>query len=310
MSSIKFGLWVPQAGLAFAGIKQRAQLADRLGFHSMWFVDHMWTRGLPQMDQLEAWTLMSATAAITEQLRIGTLVLCNSYRNPALLAKMAASLDNVSNGRLLLGLGAGWMDEEYRAYGYPFPAVRVRIEQLEEALAIIKRLFTEPQASFQGKYYAIEEAVNNPKPVQKPYPPILIGGAGERRLLRVVAEHADIWNCPNNAALELPHKLEVLQRHCEAIGRDFASLEISEQCIVVLGASEQEVQQKRQFAKRALGNVFDIDRTALTGTPEQLIEAIAARRRQGVTFFTMLFGDLNQPETLELFAEKVAPAFA
>lgn len=310
MSRIKFGLFLPQVGVPFAVIKERAQLADRLGYHSIWFVDHMWSRGLPDLDHLEAWTLMSATAAVTERLGIGTLVLCNSYRNPAFLAKMAASLDNVSNGRMLLGLGAGWMDEEYRAYGYPFPSVRVRLEQLEEALAIIKLLFTQPRANFQGKYYAVAEAVNNPKPVQKPYPPILIGGAGEKRLLRIVAEHADIWNCPNNAAHELVHKLEVLQRHCDAVGRDPANIEVSEQCVMVLGRNQKELQEKMKFAKRVLGAVFDIDKTALCGTPDQLIEAIQARSRQGVTFFTMLFGDLNQPETLELFAEKVAPAFA
>jgi len=130
MSRVKFGLFAPQVGVPFSVIKERAQLADRLGYHSIWFVDHMWSRGMPDLDHLEAWTLMSATAALTERIGIGTLVLCNSYRNPALLAKMASSLDNVSNGRLLLGLGSGWMDEEYRAYGYSFPSARVRVEQL------------------------------------------------------------------------------------------------------------------------------------------------------------------------------------
>ena len=151
--------------------------------------------------------------------------------------------------------------------------------------------------------------MNNPKPVHKPYPPILIGGAGEQRLLRVVAEHADIWNCPNNAALELEHKLGVLKRHCEAIGRNPQEIEVSEQCVVVLGRDDKDLRSKLQFAKRVLGAVFDIEKTALRGTPDQLVDAIHARNRQGVTFFTMLFGDLNQPETLELFAEKVAPAF-
>lgn len=310
MSRVKFGLFAPQVAVPFAAVRERAQLADRLGFHSIWFVDHMWSRGLPDLDHLEAWTLMSATAAVTERLGIGTLVLCNSYRNPALLAKMASSLDNVSNGRLLLGLGSGWMDEEYRAYGYSFPSARVRVEQLDEALTIIKLLFTQSRASFQGKYYAVEDAVNNPKPVQKPHPPILIGGAGEKRLLRVVAEHADIWNCPNNAASELERKLDVLKRHCDAIGRDPQTIEVSEQCVVVLGRDEQDLRHKLEFAKRALGAVFDIDNTALRGTPDQLVDAIQARSRQGVTFFTILFGDLNQPETLELFAQKVAPAFA
>ncbi len=310
MSRVRFGLFLPQVGVPFGVIKERVQLADRLGFHSAWFVDHMWSRGLPDLDHLEAWTLMSATAAVTERIGIGTLVLCNSYRHPALLAKMVASLDNVSNGRLLLGLGAGWMEEEYRAYGYSFPSARIRIEQLEEALAIIKLMLSEPRASFQGKYYAVDEAVNNPKPIQKPHPPILIGGAGEKRLLRVVAEHADIWNCPNNVAPLLTQKLDALKRHCDAIGRDPQTIEVSEQCLMILGRDEKDLRQKTQFAKQALGAVFDIDKTALRGTPEQLIEAIQNRSRQGVTLFTTLFGDLNQPETLELFASQVVPAFA
>jgi F420-dependent oxidoreductase-like protein len=307
---VKFGLFLPQVGVPFTVIKERVQLADRLGFHSVWFVDHMWSRGLPDLDHLESWTLMSAVAAITERIGIGTLVLCNSYRSPSLLAKMAASLDHVSNGRLLLGLGAGWMEEEYTAYGYSFPTARIRIEQLDEALSVIKLLLTEPRASFQGKYYAIEDAVNNPKPKQKPRPPILIGGAGEQRLLRVVAEHADIWNCPNNVATLLPQKLEALRRHCDAIGRDPQTIEVSEQSIMVLGSDDKDLRNKMQFAKQAFGAVFDIEKTALRGTPAQLIEAIHNRSRQGVTFFIGLFGDMNQPETLELFANEVAPAFA
>jgi F420-dependent oxidoreductase-like protein len=310
MSATKFGLFYPQVGVDFAAIRERARVAERAGFHSIWFVDHMWSRGLPDLDHLEAWTLMSATAACTERLRIGTLVMCNSYRNPALLAKMAASLDNVSGGRFLLGLGAGWMDEEYRAYGYSFPSVQVRIEQLDEALCILKLMFTEKHANFEGKYYSINDAINNPLPLQKPHPPILIGGAGERLLLRVVARHADIWNCPNNAATELPHKLEVLHRHCDAVGRDPASIEVSEQCVVVLGSDEADLKKKLAFARATVGTVFDIDKTGLVGTPDQLIQKIEARRRQGVTFFTMIFGDLNSAETIQLFGELVAPALA
>jgi len=308
MAAMKFGLFFPQVGVPFSVIRERAQLGDRLGYDSILFVDHMWSRGMADMDHLEAWTVMSATAAITERLKIGALVLCNSYRNPALLAKMAASLDAVSNGRLLLGIGAGWMDEEYRAYGYSFPSTRTRIEQLDEALEIIKRMFAEPRATFQGKYYAVEEALNNPKPVQRPHPPILIGGAGEKFMLPVVARHADIWNCPNNVAAELPRKLAVLHDHCAAINRDPSQIEVSEQAIVVLGKDDAKFKQKWGFAKGALGRVFDLDKTAFRGTPQQVVDQLHKRREQGVTFFTILFGDFHQPETLELFAEKVAPA--
>jgi len=310
MAQIKFGLFFPQVAVDFRTVKARAQLADRVGFHSIWFVDHMWSRGLPDLDHLEAWTLMSATAAVTERIGVATLVLCNSYRNPALLAKMVSSLDNVSGGRFLLGLGAGWMDEEYRGYGYPFPSPRVRIEQLDEALTVMKLLFSEARANFEGKYYSVADAANNPKPVQKPHPPILIGGAGEKLLLRVVAQHANIWNCPNNVAEQLPQKLEVLKRHCDSIGRDASEIEVSEQTIVVIGKDESDLKQKLGFAKKMLGNVFDIDKTGLVGTPDQLIEQIAKRNRDGVSFFTMMFGDLNSAESIELFAEKVAPAFS
>ncbi|MBI4515438.1 MAG: TIGR03560 family F420-dependent LLM class oxidoreductase [Deltaproteobacteria bacterium] len=305
---MKFGLFFPQVGVPFPVIRARAQLADQLGYDSIMFVDHMWSRGMPEMDHLEAWTVMSATAVLTERLKVGALVLCNSYRNPALLAKMAASLDAVSNGRLIFGIGAGWMDEEYRAYGYPFPSARTRIEQLDEALELIKRMFAAPSATFQGKYYGVEEAVNNPKPVQLPHPPILIGGAGEKRLLAVVARHADIWNCPNNAAAELPRKLAVLHDHCTAIGRDPNTIEISEQTIVVLGKDEAAFKQKWELAQATLGRVFDLEKTALRGTPAQVIDQLRARCQQGVTSFMILFGDFHAPETLALFAERVAPA--
>ena len=310
MGQTKIGLFFPQVGVPYPAILERAKLADRLGYHSLWVVDHMWARGIPDMDHLEAWTLMTALAVSTERLRIGTLVLCNSYRNPALLAKMASTFDLVSNGRLEIGLGAGWMDEEYRGYGYPFPSIKVRIEQLDEGLVVMKKLFTESRATFEGKYYSLDDAANNPKPMQKPHPPILIGGAGEKLLLRVVAEHANTWNCPNNASTELPRKLEVLRRHCDTVGRDPNEIEVSEQCVCVLGEDEKDFKSKWTTAKQLLGSVFDLEKTAFRGTPEQVTEQLIARRAQGVTFFTILFSDFHTPETLQLFAERVAPALA
>jgi F420-dependent oxidoreductase-like protein len=270
----------------------------------------MWSRGLPELDHLEAWTLMSAVAAVTERIRIGTLVLCNSYRNPALVAKMASSLDAVSNGRLVLGLGAGWMEEEYRAYGYPFPKLRVRAEQLEEGIEVIKRLFRGERATYQGKYYSLDEAVNRPTPIQKPHPPILIGGGGEKVILPIVAHHADIWNCPNNHATELPRRLAVLRRHCESAGRDPAEIEVSEQCVVVLGENEKAFEANWERAKKMLGSVFDLEKTAYRGTPDRLVDQFRARAEQGVRFFIFLLSDFHAPESLALFAEKVLPAFA
>lgn len=310
MSSVKFGLFYPQVGQSFADYSQRAQQAEKLGYDSVFCVDHMWQRGLPEVDHLEAWTLLSALAPQTEKIRLGALVLCNSYRNPALLAKMVASLDHVSAGRLVLGIGSGWMDEEYRGYGYQFPPTLERIEQLDEALEVIKRLMTEKCADFQGKYYHLDQAYNRPAPVQKPYPPILIGGGGEKYMLRVVARHADIWNCPNNHSLEFESRFNALRRHCDDIGRDPAEIEVSEQCFIVVGKDQDDFAKKWEVANMMLGSSFDLESTAFRGTPDQVVEQLQKRVQQGVTFFTFLSGDFHAPETLELIAEQVMPAFS
>ncbi len=309
MSNVKFGLFYPQVGQSFDVFRERTQLAEKLGYDSVFCVDHMWQRGLPEVDHLEAWTLLSALAPATERLRLGALVLCNSYRNPALLAKMAATLDNISGGRLILGIGSGWMDEEYRGYGYPFPPTLERIEQLDEALEVIRRLFTEKCADFQGKYYTLDQAYNRPAVVQKPYPPILIGGGGEKFMLRVVARHADIWNCPNNHSAEFEQRLAALHRHCEDVGRDPSEIEVSEQAFIVVGTDQADFEKKWGTAKKLLAG-FDLENTAFRGTPEQVVEQLRKRVAQGVTFFTFLSGDFHAPETLELLASEVIPHVA
>src|SRR5229473_2710650 len=145
----EFAVFSPQAAQSFKALVDRARHAESLGYHSLWLVDHMWTRGMPDLDHVECLTMMTALAARTEKLRIGTLVICNSYRNPALLAKSLTTIDHVSNGRLEVGIGAGWMDEEYRAYGYQFPSMGARLKQLEEGLQILKQMFTEKKATFK-----------------------------------------------------------------------------------------------------------------------------------------------------------------
>jgi F420-dependent oxidoreductase-like protein len=302
------GIFLPQVGLDFAALVARAEAAEQAGFHSLWLADHMWARGTPDLDYPEVWTMLTALAVRTTRLRLGPLVLCNSYRNPALVAKMAATFDRIAAGRLELGLGAGWMDEEYRGYGWNFPSARVRIEQLEESLEVMRRLFTEPCSTFQGKYYALDDARSNPKPLQTPWPPITIGGGGERFLLRVVAKYADRWNCPMNVAHELPHKLHVLRSHCAAEGRDPAAITVSEQVLVVLGADEAEFESKWTAAKRTLGGFADLDAIAVRGTPEQVAAGLREKVAAGVRLFTIMFGDFALPETIHLFGERVMPA--
>jgi len=309
-ASVSCGLFFPQVGTDFAGLVERARACEEGGFHSIWLVDHMWARGLPDVDHLEIWTALSALAARTSRLRLGSLVLCNSYRNPALVAKMAASLDQISGGRLELGVGAGWMDEEYRGYGYNFPATRVRIEQLDEGLEVMRRLFTEARSTFQGKYYALDDAANNPKPAQRPHPPITVGGAGERLLLKVVAKHADRWNCPMNAAADLAHKLDILRSHCKDVGRDPAEITVSEQVLVVLGKDRADFEQRWTMAKQLLGGFADVEAVAVRGTPDEVAAGLQAKVDAGVRLFTIMFGDFAPPETIRLFGEQVRPALA
>jgi F420-dependent oxidoreductase-like protein len=307
-SQVECGLFFPQVGTDFGGLVERARACEETGWHSLWLADHFWARGLRDVDHLEIWTALGALAARTTRLRLGSLVLCNSYRNPALVAKMAASLDQISDGRLELGMGAGWMDEEYRGYGYNFPPVRVRIEQLEEGLEVIRRLFTEPRATFQGKYYALDDAPNNPKPRQKPWPPITIGGAGEQKLLRLVARYADRWNCPMNAAADLAHKLEVLRSHCGEVGRDPAAITVCEQVIVVLGKDDADFAQRWAMAKQMLGGFADLDAIAVRGTPARVVAGLREKVERGVRLFTIMFGDLAPAETIRLFGAEVLPA--
>ncbi len=300
---VGFGVFSPQAGLPFKALRERASSLERLGYHSIWLVDHFWNRGVPDADVLECTATMSALAAITEKLRIGSLVLCNSFRNPAMLAKVMASIDNISGGRLEIGLGAGWMDEEYRAYGYVFPSMGERLRQLEEGVQILKAMLTNKQSSFEGRYYKVADAYNNPQPVQKPHPPITIGGSGEKVMLKLVAKYADRWNCPAGYR-SFEQKFNALKQHCEAVGRDFKSINISEQLLVCIGANDNEVEDRWKISQR-----LPFWRTAIKGTPPQVIEQLRERIKRGVQFFTIIFGDLNSPASINLFAREVIPAF-
>ncbi|MGE0821552.1 MAG: TIGR03560 family F420-dependent LLM class oxidoreductase [Candidatus Binatia bacterium] len=309
---IKFALFQPQVTLTFPLLKERALAAEEYGFHSIWLPDHMWVRGAPQLDYLESWTALAALAAATSKIRLGGLVFCNSYRNPAFFAKMAATLDNVSNGRLELGLGAGWMDEEYTAYGYEFPSGGVRATQLREGVEIIKKMFTEEKPSYSGKYYTINEAHNNPKPVQKPHPPITIGAIAEQKMLKLVAEHADGWNCPAAASHRLEKKWRVIVDYCKALGRNPDEIEISEQVVGVLGKDRADFERKYPLAKQTLGRLADLDKTALQGDPAEFIAGVKEKNRKGVTLFTIVFSDVAQDDflaTLKLFSQEVMPAF-
>lgn len=190
-------------------------------FTGFWLFDHFVPiNGHVEGPCLDGWTLLGALAAATQRVRLGLMVGCNEYRYPAVLAKIATTVDQVSNGRLDMGLGAGWFETEYKMYGIPFPPPVQRIRELDEACQVIKLLWTQELADFDGKYYRLEGARHEPKPIQKPYPPIVIGGSGEKMTLRVVARHADIWNFGGGPPEEALRKSRILDEHCAAIGRD------------------------------------------------------------------------------------------
>jgi F420-dependent oxidoreductase-like protein len=308
MKKVKFGVMLRQEKIDFKSIRETAKLCDDLGYHSVWFYDHILGMGAIDQDIYESWTLMSALSTVTSRARIGTLVLCNSFRHPSLLSKMAATLDNISGGRLEFAIGAGWLEPEYRAYGYPFLDTTTRIEQLREAVKIIRAMWTEGNATFNGKYYRVKEAYSNPKPVQKPMP-IIIGGSGEKYLLRVVAELADGWNCPASAAAEYDRKLNALKNHCRAVGRDINEIEISEQTVCVITKDKTELTEKLEKAQKRYGFFGDIEKTGIVGTPDECIERIRRKAEKGVSKFTIFFSDIMNPDTLRFFAKEVIPAF-
>ena len=306
---IRFGALLRQADNRWASIAESARIADETGFDSIHFIDHLLALPDPQGDVLEAWTTLTACAGITKRVKLSANVLCNSFRSPALLAKMGATLDHVSGGRFELAIGAGWHEPEYHAYGFDFPSPGVRIAQLAEAVPLIKRLWTGERVDFEGKYYRVRGGICRPRPLQSPRPTIVIGGAGEKKMLRLVAEEADVWNASAGNYAQLDRKIAVLREHCAVVGRDPATLEMSLQDLVVIAADDIALKPLLDDARRRLSFFGNVDEIATIGTPERCIETLRRKAAQGITSFVCLFTDGGQPETVRLFGERVIPAF-
>ncbi len=308
---IDFGVYLPQLGFTFPQIRERAKAADRLGYHSIWFMDHFYPPAMPTVPSFEAWTTVSALAMVTERIRLGHLVICNGFRHPALLAKMATSLDVISNGRVELGIGTGSVPPEHKQFDVHFPPFRERTERLEESVLIIKSLFTQEETSFKGKYYTLEKAPNLPRPVQKPHPPITIGGGGEKYTLPLVARHADAWNCPTYSLGELEKKIAVLRSECAKIGRNPGTLRLTEEAVLAIARSKADLPSVMETAKRRYpGKGWGLEASGYIGTPDDIIKRIKERAALGVSLFAFFFYDRAEPATLELFAKEVMPAFA
>lgn len=309
MPKIDFGVMLRQQKIEFSRIKETAQLCDDLGYHSVWFYDHILGMGGIEVDIYEAWTLMSSLCSVTNDIKLGTMVLCNSFRPPALLAKMGATLDVISGGRLEFAIGAGWFEPEYTSYGYDFPNTKTRIEQLAESVQIIKTMWTEQNPTFSGKYYSIKDAYCNPKPLQTPHPPIQIGGSGEKHLLRVVAEHADEWNCPATAAEHFDSKLKALEGHCEDIGRNIKDIALSQQNVCIIVDNQNDLEDKLSFGKKRYGFFGDIEKFGIIGTPDDCIKKINENYEKGIKKYTIFFADIMNHDTLNYFAKEVMSEF-
>ncbi len=308
--TMQFGVWLPQAWNgdfresndpveAYETMTHIAQTADEAGFTSVWLIDHVDT--LPRSSQeiaFEAWTTTAALARDTRRVRIGQLVTCNGFRNPALLAKMASTVDVLSHGRLHFGIGAGWAEQEYRSYGYEYPDAPTRLRHLREAVQVILAMWTQEEAVFEGTYYQVRGAINQPKGVQQPHIPLLIGGGGEKVTLKLVAQYGDACNVSGDIAT-IQHKFDVMRAHCEAVGREYESIHRTSTVFCSLAdTDEQALAQVPAFFR---GQMND---RALLGNPETIRRRLGELEAAGVQELIVSFFPRTDPEQLRRFARE------
>jgi alkanesulfonate monooxygenase SsuD/methylene tetrahydromethanopterin reductase-like flavin-dependent oxidoreductase (luciferase family) len=286
------GLYLPQLRMEFSTIEERVFMAESLGFDSVWFMDHLAAPALPEADTLEAWTTAAALARRTSRIRLGHLTLANAFRHPALLAKMAVTLDVVSEGRLDLGLGWGSVEEELRRYSYPVESNKARATRLAETLEILERMFRGERFSFRGRFHELEDAIGRPVPVQ-PKIPIHIGGGGRRYTLPLAARYADWWNCPSYAVDDLEELMPLA-----------GNARVSVQHPIGLATNKATREAVHEEAERRFGAWGGL----ITGTPQEVADALSREAALGVELFILQFWDFGTAKTLRLFAREVAPA--
>lgn len=314
-----FGVFIPQGWKMelstipdpegkWAKAVEIATLAEELGYDSLWVYDHFHNVPRPAHEAVfECWTTLAAISQRTSRIRLGQMVGCNSYRQPSLLAKITSTLDVISGGRLDWGIGAGWYENEYQGYGYEFAPPRVRIGMLREAVEIVRSMWTEPETTYDGRYYQLRRANCDPKPVQRPHPPVLIGGGGEQLTLRVVARLADRSNFGGKPH-EFAHKCEVLKQHCKEVGRDYDEIEKTMSGEVFVRQTEAEL--VAAGSKSLWGEPLESWREGnLVGTPDQVAEKIQRYVELGCTSFMPWCSDYPSDETVRLLAAKVIPQF-
>ncbi len=326
---MRFGLFVPQGWrLDLTGIDTKDHWATMLGvaqaaedgpFESVWVFDHFHTVPVPTQEAThEAWTLMAALAAATGRVRLGQMCTCMGYRNPAYLAKVAATVDVISGGRAEMGIGAGWYEHEWRAYGYGFPGAGDRIGMLEEGVEIMHQLWTTGTATLDGKHYQVDGAICRPLPLQDGGIPLWIAGGGEKKTLRIAARYARYTNF-DGAPEAFARKSEILAGHCRELGTDFDAITRSANYNVVLGETDKDVKDRLAWMKDHLlrsgvpQDIADVRMRefttgTMTGTPELVAERLAALGELGMSYAILNFAEVAYDRTaLTLFTEKVAP---
>jgi F420-dependent oxidoreductase-like protein len=328
---MRFGLFVPQGWrLDLAGISPAdhwnvmldvARAAEDGSFESVWVYDHFHTTPAPTQEAThEAWTLMAALGAATSRVRLGQMCTCMAYRNPAYLAKVAATVDVISGGRAEMGIGAGWYEHEWRAYGYGFPPAGERLGMLDEGVQIMRSLWADGTATFEGKHYQVDGAICRPLPLQPGGVPLWIAGGGEKKTLRIAAKYAAYTNFDGTPE-GFQRKSGLLEEHCREVGTDFGAITRSSNYNVIIGATQAEVAEKLEWLRSHLAPYLSADQVEnqvhnastgpLVGTPEQVIEKLTALRDLGMTYAITYFPEVAYDRSgLKLFTQEVIPALA
>ena len=310
---MEFGIFTSMGGHTWPSIRGLWEEVEKTGWDVACVTDHFMPNTPSREGPVhEGWSTLSALAALVPRIQIGTIVLGNTYRHPAVVAKMATQIDIISDGRLLLGMGAGWQENEHAAYGLPFYTIGERLARLDEACHVLRRLWTEDRSDYEGQYYQLSDAPLDPKPVQSPHPELMIGGGGERVTLRIAAEHADHWNVWGGPRI-LAHKGGILEQHCQRLDRDPASIRRSANMALMITRDDREVAKLvATVAQRMRRTPEDAKDICLAGSPQAIADRLEALRDAGVdTIFvpTMLRPLEDLRPDLERFITEIAPQF-
>ncbi|WP_349269227.1 LLM class F420-dependent oxidoreductase [Mycolicibacterium parafortuitum] len=308
MSRPEIGVYLPQMGFSFDDVLHRARRCEDLGIDSLWLYDHLYGPGMREYPSMEAWTLATALLSRTERLRVGHMVLCNQFRHPVTLAKMATTLDQISGGRLTLGIGSGSIEDEHRRAGLPWGTVGQRSALLGETLQILQQAFTAERIDFAGEHFTVTDFPVKPGPVQKPGPPIVVGGVGEKFTLPLVARYADVWNVPTYALDQIEPKIAALRSICAEIGRDPDSIVLSIEAVMALAPDASSLPAVRGLAEKRFGGPgFGLHDTGLIGTADQIVDRLGKLAEMGFRQIVLFTHDRCSDQTLELLAAKVVP---